>query len=111
LINLLLTSRWFNFSQLAPLNFPNHKSINQQIMESFKALTYQVKTYLEGAIGKMLLMSTIWEKMGADAVGLGRAPLWPFYSLTKVIRQLPTDFEPTMALSGCKDISEMNSDC
>jgi lactate 2-monooxygenase len=53
--------------------------------------------------------------LGADAVGLGRPHV---YGLTvagaegviEVIRQLQADFELTMALAGCKNVSEITAD-
>lgn len=54
--------------------------------------------------------------LGADAVGLGRPHVYGLTlagaeGVTEVIRQLQADFELTMALSGCKNISEINTDC
>tara|TARA_B100000497_G_C7638020_1_gene383518 strand:+ start:60 stop:1271 length:1212 start_codon:yes stop_codon:yes gene_type:complete len=54
--------------------------------------------------------------LGADAVGLGRPHIFGLTlagadGVTEVIRQLQADFELTMALSGCKNVSEINRDC
>ena len=54
--------------------------------------------------------------LGADAVGLGRPHIFGLTlagadGVTEVIRQLQADFELTMALSGCKNVSEINRKC
>ena len=54
--------------------------------------------------------------LGADAVGLGRPHIFGLTlagadGVTEVIRQLQADFELTMALSGCKNVSEINRAC
>ncbi|MDZ7876645.1 MAG: lactate 2-monooxygenase [Saprospiraceae bacterium] len=54
--------------------------------------------------------------LGADAVGLGRPHVYGLTlagaeGVTEVIRQLQADFELTMALAGCKNISEINKKC
>ena len=54
--------------------------------------------------------------LGADAVGLGRPHIFGLTlagadGVTEVIRQLQADFELTMALSGCKNVSEINREC
>jgi lactate 2-monooxygenase len=54
--------------------------------------------------------------LGADAVGLGRPHIYGLTlagaeGVTEVIRQLQADFEITMALSGCKNISEITNEC
>ena len=54
--------------------------------------------------------------LGADAVGLGRPHIFGLTlagadGVTEVIRQLQADFELTMALSGCKNVSEINRGC
>lgn len=54
--------------------------------------------------------------LGADAVGLGRPHIFGLTlagadGVTEVIRQLQSDFELTMALSGCKNVSEINRSC
>lgn len=50
--------------------------------------------------------------LGASAVGLGRPHIYGLTlagaeGVTEVIRQLQSDFELTMALSGCKNVSEI----
>ena len=52
--------------------------------------------------------------LGADAVGLGRPHVYGLTiagaeGVTEVIRQLQADFELTMALAGCKNISEITT--
>ena len=54
--------------------------------------------------------------LGADAVGLGRPHIFALTlagadGVTEIIRQLQADFELTMALSGCKNLSEINREC
>jgi lactate 2-monooxygenase len=54
--------------------------------------------------------------LGADAVGLGRPHIYGLTlagaaGVTEVIRQLQADFELTMALAGCKNVSEINKNC
>ncbi len=54
--------------------------------------------------------------LGADAVGLGRPHIFALTlagadGVTEVIRQLQADFELTMALSGCKNVKEINREC
>ena len=54
--------------------------------------------------------------LGADAVGLGRPHIFALTlagseGVTEVIRQLQADFELTMALSGCKNVSEITREC
>ncbi len=53
--------------------------------------------------------------LGASAVGLGRPHIYGLTlagaeGVTEVIRQLQSDFELTMALSGCKNVSEITVD-
>ena len=52
--------------------------------------------------------------LGASAVGLGRPHIYGLAlagaaGVTEVIRQLQADFELTMALSGCKNVSEITA--
>lgn len=54
--------------------------------------------------------------LGADLVGLGRPHVFGLAlagseGVTEVIRQLQADFELTMALSGCRNVSEINKGC
>lgn len=54
--------------------------------------------------------------LGADAVGLGRPHLFGLAlagaeGVTEVIRHMQSDFELTMALSGCKNVAEITRDC
>ena len=54
--------------------------------------------------------------LGADAVGLGRPHIFALTlagaeGVTEVIHQLKADFELTMALSGCKNVAEINRAC
>jgi lactate 2-monooxygenase len=58
----------------------------------------------------------MFKALGADAVGLGRPHVYGLTlagaeGVTEVIRQLQADFELTMALSDCKNISEITKDC
>ena len=53
--------------------------------------------------------------LGAAAVGLGRPHIYGLTlagaeGVTEVIRQLQSDFELTMALSGCKNVSEITTE-
>ena len=54
--------------------------------------------------------------LGANAVGLGRPHIFALTlagaeGVTEVIHQLKADFELTMALSGCKNVAEINRAC
>jgi lactate 2-monooxygenase len=54
--------------------------------------------------------------LGATAVGLGRPHIYGLTlagaeGVTEVIRQLQADFELTMALSGCRNVSEITDQC